>query len=256
VRFEHFIPCDPLKPFISLLVIQEAEEENTYRILPDTNIVVGFQFKGRLSLVEDDHQTWLSRAGITGLSDHYKTFKNSKETGTVLVYFKETGAAHFFRQGLHEIFRESISLENFFLRSELLVIEDQLYNAKNDQQRISVVENFLISQLKVRQSDKLVSAALAFIHEAKGDVRISDLANHLNLSQSPLEKRFRQIVGTSPKKFASIVRMKHIIGSLDGRQSVPDFAYNAGFYDQAHFIKQFKSFTGETPTAFLTKSET
>lgn len=251
MRFEHFIPCDQLKPFISFFVIQEAEEENIYRVLPDTSLVVGFQFKGRLSVIEDSHEAPLAASGITGLSDRHKIFKNSKDIGTVLVYFKETGASHFFKQPLHELFRESVSLENFMLRSELLVLEDQLYESRTDQQRLLVVENFLIAQLKFTPPDRLVAAALALIHNAKGNIRISDLAKDLSTSLSPLEKRFRQSVGTTAKKFASIIRMKHVIDNLQAPQSVPDLAYQAGFYDQAHFIKDFKSFTGETPLSFL-----
>jgi AraC-like DNA-binding protein len=251
MRFEHFLPCDQLRPFISFFAIQEAEEENIYRVLPDTSVVVGFQFKGRLSIIEDAHEGTLATSGITGLSDRYKTFKNSKDIGTVLVYFKETGASHFFKQPLHELFRESVSLENFLVRSELLVLEEQLYEAKTDHQRLRIVENFLIAQLKVTQPDKLVAAALAIIYKSKGNIRISELAKDLNMSLSPLEKRFRQTVGTTAKKFTSIIRMKHVVNNMKAQQSMPELAYQAGFYDQAHFIKEFKSFTGETPLTFF-----
>ncbi|HYF68427.1 MAG TPA: helix-turn-helix transcriptional regulator [Ohtaekwangia sp.] len=256
MRFDHFIPCDHLKPYISFFAIQEAEEENTYRVLPDTNMVVGFQFKGRLTLIDETHQTVLSTAGITGLTDYYKTFRNSKNIGTVLVYFKEATVGLFFRHPLHELFRESISLENFLLRSELLVIEDRLYEAKTDRERITVVENFLLAQLKFTQPDKLVAAALALIHKANGNIRIAALAKALNTSQSPLEKRFRQAVGTTPKKFATIVRMKHVLRQVPLTQAIPDVGYAVGFYDQAHFIKEFKSFTGETPVSFFQKKKT
>jgi AraC-like DNA-binding protein len=169
----------------------------------------------------------------------------------VLVYFKEATASHFFNQPIHELFQQSVSLESVLLRSEVLVLEDQLYKANTDQHRISVVENFLIAQLQVKPPDKLVAAALALIHNSKGDIRISELAKNLNTSLSPLEKRFRQSVGTSAKKFASIIRMKHVINTLRQPESVTDISYQAGFYDQAHFIKEFKSFTGETPLLFL-----
>jgi AraC-like DNA-binding protein len=66
-----------------------------------------------------------------------------------------------------------------------------------------------------------------------------------------LEKRFRQAVGTSPKKFASIVRFKHVIQRYDSGRSLTELAYEAGFYDQAHFIKEFKIFTGDTPEGFF-----
>jgi AraC-like DNA-binding protein len=167
------------------------------------------------------------------------------------VYFKEGGAAPFFRQPLHELFRESISLESFMLRSELLIVEEQLCEAKSDAKRVKVIEQFLITRIKPITSDKLVLAALALIHKSKGNIRIKELASELHTSQSPLEKRFRQVVGATPKKFASIVRLKHVIQQYNPQDSLTSLGYEAGFYDQAHFIKEFKAFTGQTPDDFF-----
>jgi AraC-like DNA-binding protein len=89
------------------------------------------------------------------------------------------------------------------------------------------------------------------IYKSKGNIRITELAKQLHISQSPLEKRFRQAVGASPKKFASVVRLKNAIKEYSPQNSLTDLGYEAGFYDQAHFIKEFKSFTGETPEIFF-----
>ena len=78
------------------------------------------------------------------------------------------------------------------LRSELLFLEDELAESKSDDKRIASVERFLISRMKNTEQDKLVLAALAIIHKSKGNIRIKDLVEQLNISQSPLEKRFRQ----------------------------------------------------------------
>jgi len=246
-----FLPCDVLKPFIKSFVISEAEQEGTYKVLPDTGLVIGFQYKGRLHKIEHDKSASLAISGITGLADRSRTFHNSNNIGTVLVFFKEAGASQFFRQPLHELFRESVSLDNFMLRSELLFLEEELAEAKTDDKRISAVERFLIARMKNTEPDKLVLAALALIHKSKGIIRISELTDQLHISQSPLEKRFRQVVGTSPKKFASIVRFKNVVRDYNAKSSLTELGYEAGFYDQAHFIKEFKSFTGETPEKFF-----
>jgi hypothetical protein len=60
----------------------------------------------------------LAISGISGLADHSRIFRNSPYVGSVLVFFKAGGAANFFRQPLHEIFRDSVSLDNLMLRSE------------------------------------------------------------------------------------------------------------------------------------------
>jgi AraC-like DNA-binding protein len=251
MKFETYIPCDLLKPFIRSFTIQESAEASTYKVLPDTGVVIGFQYKGSLSRLDDGAESPLSISGISGLSDHSRTFRNSPDIGTILVLFKEAGAAPFFKQPIHELFRESVSLDNFMLRSELLFLEEQLAEATADAKRISAVEQFLIKRMSAAEPDKLVLAALAIIHKTRGDIRIKDLLDQLHISQSPLEKRFRQAVGTSPKKFASIVRMKNIIKQYNPANSLTDLAYEGGFYDQAHFIKEFKTFTGDTPEKFF-----
>jgi AraC-like DNA-binding protein len=249
--FSVYIPCDALKPFVKSLAISENEHEQVYKVIPDTALVLGFQYKGKLAYLDGSNELPLARSGVSGLSDHYKIFKNSAGIGTVLVFFTETGAAHFFKQPLHELFRESISLDNFMFQSELLILEAQLGESKTDLERISVVERFLLSKIRSIEPDKLVLAALALIHKSKGMIRITELMAQLRISQSPLEKRFRQAVGASPKKFSSIVRLKHAIQQQTHSNSLTELSYELGFYDQAHFIKEFKKFTGDTPENFF-----
>lgn len=231
--------------------IQETSTESVYKVLPDTSLVIGFQYKGRLSLLQNGIETPLSISGVSGLADYSRTFQNSPDIGTVLIFFQEAGAIHFFKQPLHELFRESVSLDNFIPRSELLCLEEQLAEAKTDLQRITVVEYFLIKRITNIEPDKLVLAALSLIHKSKGNLRIKELTEQLFISQSPLEKRFRQAVGASPKKYASIVRLKNVIQQFDKANSLTELGYITGFYDQAHFIKEFKTFTGETPEKFF-----
>ncbi|MFT3680805.1 MAG: helix-turn-helix domain-containing protein [Ferruginibacter sp.] len=251
MRFDTYIPTDRLKPWVESFAVQETGAESLYKVLPGTGLVIGFQFRGRLSRIEDEKTIALSTAGITGLNDSFRIFKNEANTGTVLVFFKEAGAAAFFKQPLHELFRESISLDNFMLRSELLIIEEQLCEAKDDAGRIKVVEQFLTARLIQAVPDTMVLKALALIHKTRGIITIKELMKELHTSQSPLEKRFRQAVGTSPKKFASIVRLKHLIEQYKPGDTLTGLGYEAGFYDQAHFIKEFKIFTGETPGNFF-----
>ena len=167
------------------------------------------------------------------------------------MFFKEAGAAPFFRQPLHEIFRESVTLDNFILRSELLCLEEQLAEALTNPERITLLEKFFIGRMTRGEPDKLVLAALALIHKSKGNIRIKDLVQQLHTSQSPLEKRFRAAVGASPKKFSSIVRLKNLLQQFPKTGSLTELGYEAGFYDQAHFIREFKAFTGDTPENFF-----
>lgn len=245
-----YIPGDALKPYIQSLMVSENEQAQTYTVLPGTSLVMGFQFKGRLKFKDNHTAVRLATAGITGILNGYRLFENTADTGTVLVIFREAGAAYFFSEPLHELYNESLSLEHFVKREQLAALEEQLSGAKSDDARVLLVERFLLSRLQLREDDLLVAAAIEQIRLAQGNIRMSELAEKLFTSKSPLEKRFRQVVGTTPKKFANIIRMKSSLIAMQSPLTGQD-DYRMNHYDQAHFIHDFKNFTGTTPSQFL-----
>src|SRR5690606_25828300 len=117
-------------------------------------------------------------------------------------------------------------------------------------QRIKIIEEFLLSQLNGFETDKLITEAVKLIYQSKGRIRVKELNKKLFISQSPLEKRFRKVVGTTAKKFASIVRFNSVLDTMSETKSLTEISYENNFFDQAHFIKDFKRFTGDTPEKF------
>lgn len=250
MKFQVHLPCDQLLPYVKHLIISENKYENTYQIFPDTALVMGFQYRGKLAYLTEGQTHPLTTAGITGLTDTYRVFQNTAGIGSVLVVFRENGAARFLRHPLHELFGESLSLEHFFDRNALVELEERLVMALGDHDRIKLIEHFLIGHLNARPVDLLISRALEYIHQSKGTIRISELASLLHTSASPLEKRFRQEIGASPKKFATIVRARNVLAAME--KGAQDYAeYLSAFYDQAHFIKDFKKFAAVTPEQYL-----
>lgn len=250
MKFEKHIPAERLKPYIKYFAVSEVDVETEYKVFPSSGLVIGFQYEGRLSTIKDGRQNELAPSGITGISDGYKTFKNSPKTGTVLVFFTEVGFAHFASHPAHELFNLSVSLDHIFDKATIHEAEERLAIAITDKQRIRIVEQFLLTQLKTIQTDKLIVEAVKLIYQSKGTVQIKELNKRLFISQSPFEKRFRKVVGTTPKKFASIVRFNTVLANLDTAKSLTDICYENNFFDQAHFVKDFKQFTGDTPERF------
>ncbi|WP_215238987.1 helix-turn-helix domain-containing protein [Dyadobacter helix] len=250
-RFETIPASDILKPYVKNLVISENPDEKTYRVYPSDGLVIGFQYRGKLANLHGQNVYPLASAGITGIHDKVRLFKNSADTGTILVVFNATGASQFFREPVHELFSLSLPLDHFLPHSELEEIEACLSEAETDLQRIAIVENFLVSRLREKQKDLLVAQAVKLIRDANGTIRIHELNKLLNISQSPLEKRFRAVVGTSPKKFSSIIRFNSVLAALQNGKSLTQLGYDNQYFDQAHFIHDFRNFTGETPERFL-----
>ena len=97
----------------------------------------------------------------------------------------------------------------------------------------------------------LISAAISKINAVNGNVRIKELIKEFHISQDAFEKRFRKITGATPKQFSHIVKMNSAIRQYQTVPSFLDMAFENGYYDQPHFNKDFKSFTGQTPTDFF-----
>ncbi|MBK6966976.1 MAG: AraC family transcriptional regulator [Bacteroidales bacterium] len=250
MKFDRHLPTDKLKPYIKYYVVSENDVESEYKVFPSSGLVIGFQYKGQLSVFHENSESKLSSAGITGISDSYKIFRSSADIGTILVYFTETGFTHFTSHPANELFNLSLSLEDIFDKKSVTGIEEKLSVAATDAQRIKIVEQFLLAQLKDIQSDKLIVEAIKLICRSNGTIRIKELNAKLFISQSPFEKRFRKVVGTTPKKFASIVRFNAVLQNLNEIKSLTEICFENNFFDQAHFIKDFRQFTGDAPEHF------
>lgn len=69
MKFDTYVPSERLAPYVSRLVITENAFENEYTVFPSTGLVIGFQYRGTLSLLQEKKETLLHPAGITGISD-------------------------------------------------------------------------------------------------------------------------------------------------------------------------------------------
>lgn len=250
MKIERYAPSDILKPFIRAFMTIESENGMVNRVLPDTSIVMAFRYRGTVAYAEEG----IAASVLTGIRKSSRLIDYSKDAGTLLIQFNEAGAAAFFRESFNEFYGKSLPLDNLVRRHKLDEIEEQFSEAENNRRRISIIERFLLSELKEPRPDRLILNAVQKIKLANGEVRIKDLLTDLPVSRDPFEKRFRRAIGTSPKQFAKIVRLRNLIGKFSRSTRLTEAALTAGYFDQAHFIKDFKAFTKQTPTEFFKSS--
>jgi AraC-like DNA-binding protein len=132
----------------------------------------------------------------------------------------------------------------------------QLIEANNEQEHITLLTNFLLAQLKQEKTrDKLVEESLNLIHKNIGSITVKNLLEHLNISERQFERRFSQTVGISPQFYIRVKRFNEAIRLMKTRQfeRLTDVAYALNFYDQSHFIRDIKEFSGITPKSLSQK---
>jgi AraC-like DNA-binding protein len=250
VRVHDVPPAPLLQPFISEYKIIETDAARINKILPNTSVTMAFRIRGKNLNVLNGENHRLPEIVVSGLQKSPRLIGYEDNTAALIVLFKAAGAAAFFREPLHRLFTQSVSLDDLITPSETRSIYDQLSEAEKDEERVAIVEQFLIGMIHKPEADPLVTAALQQINHQNGFVKIKDLADQLCISKDAFEKRFRKVVGASPKHFATIVRMSSIIRQTRGRDELLNAAFEAGFFDESHFIKAFRQFTGQSPTDF------
>jgi AraC-like DNA-binding protein len=121
--------------------------------------------------------------------------------------------------------------------------------------RVGLLEGFLVRQLSVRdrKSDRIamVGEIMKDMQENAYTDRILSTASQYNITPRYLQKLFLQYTGFTPKLYTKISRFQQslkLIAKHEG--SFTSIAYDCGYFDQAHFIRDFKSFTGMTPSAY------
>ena len=133
------------------------------------------------------------------------------------------------------------------LGTEGRTITEMIVNAKNNTERVQIANGLLESKLKENRRPE-ISFAVQKIYEAKGMIDMKWLVYQSCLSQRQFERNFKEYVGFSAKSFMNIVRFKSLISTYKkGGKNLTRLAYDFGYYDQAHFIKEFRIFSGYTP---------
>ncbi|HEY2139385.1 MAG TPA: helix-turn-helix domain-containing protein [Chthoniobacterales bacterium] len=142
------------------------------------------------------------------------------------------------------------------LGREIDRLREDLGEAFDDDRRFTLVEEWLLRRIRGRvQPPRAVQYALEVIQRGDEALRIGRIADEIGLSHKHLLREFDRCVGLRPKTFARLCSFQRAIDWIGHKPSVDwaDAALVCGYYDQAHFIHEFRSFSGLTPESYLSK---
>jgi len=169
------------------------------------------------------------------------------------IRFRPGGAAPFFRAGMQELTGRVVGLESLW-GGDGERFAGRLFDARTVPARRAVLEAILLAKRKA-PADPLATAAARAIVATRGVARTSVLAARAGVGRRQLERRFLRGVGIPPRRLARIVRFQHLFRLVDGRDGAngawADLACAAGYYDQAHLLRDFREFADSTPPRFL-----
>lgn len=169
----------------------------------------------------------------------------------IVVVFQPYGAYHLWGVPAGEWYN------HFFPAAEVLNkdINDLLAALvkSNLNEQIRMLDNFLLTQLdKSIPVDPLLIEAVRLITQNDGILP----RQSIKVSERTLERKFKLHIGISPKHFSGIIRLNASakrMQRMKAEDRLTAIAYESGYFDQAHFIKEFKKYTGITPHQYQQK---
>lgn len=252
-------PCPALQPYVhNFVFVRTPHHEKSLLIdqhptgytalaytlgeSPETtDINIDKQFKPKLS--------------YTGQLKHYRPLR-SGAYAAIYAVFRPIGAAHFFSQPMHQFTDQFTELSDILPSN---TIYQQLADCNSDPRNvIATMEQWLLGLFVARRqsmSDKSsvslarLAGIVKMMKQVKGRNYIEHICKDFNIPQRTLEAQFKNIIGVSPKSFSRMLRINHayhqciVLKETDWQEIV----YECNYFDQAHFIKEFKTSFGYTP---------
>lgn len=180
----------------------------------------------------------------------------SGRTGFISVRFFPWGAYHFFARPIRDFLDDMVGIEALWPEHAAAILGD-VRTAGSPEARSDLLQRFLLDRLaEDRRDDPALDAAVRLIRQSKGFLPIDEVLRRTGLSRKRLESGFVGLVGTTPKIFSRITRFLNVCLHIEEQRckSLTQLAYDCGYFDQAHFIKEFREFAGFTPKEFFARS--
>lgn len=244
-----FQPSPLLKPYITAIWDYEdllGDNGAMLSILPDTATYLCFLYADLLTTAHKE-RTYTTRSGLAGFQSFRSDLGGLGKVSGVSARLTPWGLNVFSRGIVRECAEKRVDCRDIFPKYAVEAIEEKLSIKKTASERVQCVEQFLLSILNRNYEDLLIQTACKELDRSSGNYPIATLAKTLGLSERSLERRFQIHVGTTPKKYARIVRLRSTIFQREKLSSWAEVAYVAGYYDQSHMINDFQDLYGMPP---------
>ncbi len=192
------------------------------------------------------------RAFLNGQERTFADLLYDGQVNMISVVFRPVGVRAFFNLPVNKVAGLRLTAGDMEDK-DLLALENSLTSTESDKHCIFLIEQFLLKRLTciAEHNLKRIGTAICLINS--GESSVSRLADAACLSNKQFDRVFSEYVGSHPKEFSRTIRFQRALDILenDGRISLAALAYQCGYFDQSHMIKEFKSLSGYTPGEYL-----
>lgn len=260
MQFFTHIPQPPLGNFVELFWFYDgyfAGSHKKERLMPDGSVELIINLKEDEARIYDreklDKCERLPGALVCGPHSNCFVIDTDQQQSVIGIHFKPGGAFPFFKMPASELQNLHVALQDLW-GYEASLLRQRLLEAQTPQMKFHVLEDCLQAQaLRPLERHRAVDHALALLRNIHTAPAITDLADHIGISSRRFIQLFSNEVGLTPKLFARVRRFQNVLLQLQNAREIDwaDLAAGCGYFDQAHFIHDFKDFSGINPTTYL-----
>lgn len=251
IKYQEFIPHTVLQDYVKRFWIMEKEytgENSIEEVIPDACIELILNFGSPYWQISDSGPRELPQFFLIGLQSKPLILRASGLVKLVAVRFFAWGALSFLKNEVRPGSTMKVELDDAW-RNVISKIAPKVH-ADENQEAVEEIEDFLLdSRLNVLFEPRQVQKAAQILYHTRGQFRVAELADYLNLSVRQLQRQFDEAAGVTPKTLARTIRFDAVCNRLmvEPDANLTDLAHEFGYADQAHFINDFKAIANKTP---------
>ncbi len=258
VWYREVPPTPSLRRFIECYWFLRSSDDlasNAQPILPDGRMELVFNLGDPFRRFHPEGRSEMQPSRmLVGQMDHHVTVSAGGLVDVVGVRFHPSGAHPLLGFPMADLTNRLVPLADVVELPDASSLSNMLHAIGIDDRRRALDAMLLPRFEKSASPDTHFERAVQSVVASEGRVSVDGLARDMGVGPRQLERKFRQRVGLGPKRFAKILRFQSVF-----RRAFLDespwavLALDSGYYDQAHFIRDFKSFTGKSPEALFAR---
>ena len=258
MEFTRIMPHRDLEGFVECYWMMYSQDSvpQVEKIIPDGFTEIIFNYADVYKSKINGDWTLQSPNLLAGQLKTFFYLQNTGRTGSIAVKLKPAALTQLFGFSMDQYLDKMIdldSLPNPGLKKLREEIEDCVSLGYNrEQQFVKRMLDEYFAKLIQGAPQNPLEGPLNLIFSSNGMVTVTEMASAAGVGERQLERLFKKYIGLTPKYYARIIRFNYIFQLIKSKEnSWAEIAYQSGYYDQSHFIHNFKAFTGEDPSAYF-----
>jgi len=259
--YEIYIPKPPLAQFITHFNYYKgvSPAHKIDRFLPNGNIEIVIDLTGSPKFIYDNltlqEKQACNRIWISGIRSKYITIPSALNSEMFVINFRKGMVYPFLQQPLYEI-TDTVIDGDLILHKVFMKIRSALLEATSIPSMFEIAEQKILgtfsNSLKINPFIEFAVNKIACEPHAASIKKIADKTGY---SPRHFIKIFRDHVGVNPKSFMRILRFQKAIEEIERNKTFNwiNLAVECGYYDQSHFIADFRNFSGFTPIEYINR---